>query len=319
MKQLHLLRILERLTDEDHDITMAQIIEALAELGCKAERKSVYDDLALLKGFGIDIEMRRSRSFGYYLASRQFELPELKLLVDAVQSSRFITQKKSRELIDKLAGLTSVHLASQLQRQVYVADRPKAQNESIYYNIDGIHNAINANRKINFKYFDYDLGKKRAYRKRGDAYTMTPMALCWDDDKYYLVCFNAKYDDFTSFRVDRMSGLTVSDDPADRIDRKRHDVAKFIKQRFGMYSGPVALARLRFDSELVNVALDRFGANVRLEPDGDGFIVEAEVAMSPVFLGWMAGLGDKAEVLAPASLREAMAELAGQLAAKYGG
>jgi len=319
LKLLLLKRLLEEQSDPSHPLSMAQLIEALAREGVRAERKSVYSDIALLRDFGLDIEMTHDGSgWGYHLASRDFELAELKLLVDAVQGSRFITPKKSRELIGKLAGLTSAHLAGQLERQVVTPERPKSLNESIYYNIDDIHNAIGSGRQISFRYFDYDLGKERSYRRQGARYTMTPLALVWDDDKYYLVCYNAKYDDFTNFRVDRMSATRLSEEPAEALDPARFNLAEYIDQRFGMYSGPVVRARLGFDRELVNVVLDRFGARVDLTVTDGGFEIWADVSESPVFLGWMAQFGDKAEVLAPESLRDSMRELAAALARRHG-
>ena len=317
MKLLYLMKILVEQTDEDHPLTMQELLSALAEYDIQAERKSIYSDLALLGRYGLDIERIKEKTCGYYVASRGFELPELKLLVDAVQSSHFITYKKSSELIKKLSALTSSHQAKQLRRQVFVADRPKSINESIYYNIDAIHTAINGKRKITFQYFDYDLDKGRSYRRKGELYTHTPLALCWDDDKYYLICYSAKYDDFVHYRVDRMNHVSVCGEPADKLDPKRFNVPRHIRQVFGMYSGAVVTANLRFDNSLVNTVLDRFGADVRLHGNGDSFDVQVEVSESPVFLGWIAQFGGKAEILAPDSLRETMGHLAKELSGKY--
>jgi len=318
MKALYLMKILEERTDEDHTLTISELIGALSEYGVVAERKSIYSDMEMLRHYGLDIEMRKSKKVGYYIASRRFELPELKLLVDAVQSSRFITQKKSNALIKKISMLTSNHQARELNRQVFTVGRLKTRNESIYYNIDAIHTAINSGRKIDFKYFDYDLKKERSYRKSGKVYSLTPLALCWNDDKYYLVCYSAKYDSFVNFRVDRMSDVSISDENADKVDKKRFNVSEHIKHSFGMYSGEVVRVKLRFDNSLVNTVLDRFGADTSLYKCGDNcFEVNVEISESPVLFSWIAQFGSKAEILAPERLRKAMRDLVEELNAMY--
>ena len=264
MKLLYLMKILLEKTDEQNPLTAAELIAELAAYGVGAERKSVYSDLELLRRFGIDVETQRGKTTGYYAASRTFELPELKLLADAVQSSRFITEKRSEELIGKLASLTSAAQAKQLRRQVLVAGRAKGANETVYYSIDQIHYAINENRKIAFKYFDYDVNKRRVYRKGGDLYIATPVTLCWNDDCYYLIAYSAKHDGLAHYRVDRMSGASASEEQGDAFDRKRLNVAGHIKRVFGMYSGEPVRAALAFDGSLVNVVLDHFGKNARL-------------------------------------------------------
>ena len=317
MKLIYLMETLLERSDEEHPLSIQELIKALAEYDISAERKSIYSDLEYLRLYGLDIVKVQSKSHGYYVASRDFELPELKLLVDAVHSSHFITKKKSDELIKKLSALTSTHQAKQLRRQVYLADRPKALNESVYYNIDSIHNAINEGKKISFKYFDYDIGKSRVYRRDGNLYTLTPMALCWNSDKYYLICFNAKYENFTHFRVDRLSQVTVCKEKADQIDTKKFNVNQHIKQSFGMYGGQVVQAKLLFHKELINTVLDRFGTNISLREQGNDIIIHVEVAESLVFLSWMVQFGDKAEILSPDSLRTSMCELVKGLSGKY--
>lgn len=317
MKLLYLMKILLERTDETHMLTIADMIAALAEYDIRAERKSLYSDMELLRGFGLNVEMHKAKTVGYYIGARQFELAELKLLVDAVQSSRFITAKKSNELIKKLATLSSIHQAKELKRQVFIADRPKPINESIYYNVDAIHAAINEHRKIRFKYFDYDVKKKRVYRKSGELYCYTPMALCWNDDKYYLICYTEKYDDFTHYRVDRMSDVSVCEETGDKINRKEFNVSEHTKRVFGMYSGELVTATLRFDHSLVNAVLDRFGTDIPLHKKGDAIEISAEVSNSPVFLSWVFQFGDKAEIVAPDSLRNSMAALIVENAQTY--
>ena len=266
----------------------------------------------------LDIETRRSKTTGYYVASRRFELPELKLLVDAVQSSRFITSKKSEELIKKLSSLTSGEQAKQLRRQVYVTGRAKAVNENVYYSIDQIHTAINEDKKIVFKYFDYDINKKRKYRKPGELYSVTPVTLCWNDDKYYLIAYSAAHDGLRHYRVDRMSDVALSDEEGYAFDRKRFNISEHAKRVFGMYGGDLVRARLSFDNSLVNVVIDHFGKDVNMAPSGDGrFDISVDVSVSPVFLAWIFQFGERAEIKAPDSLIKAMCELVEISAKKY--
>jgi len=306
---LYLMKILLERTDEEHPLTMAALISALAEYNIPAERKSLYNDMELLRQFGLDVQTQKSKSVGYYIGGREFELPELKLLVDAVQGSRFITAKKSGQLIQKLSALTSVQQAKRLRRQVVTAQLPKPLNESIYYSIDAIHDAISGRQKICFQYFDYDTNKKRVYRRGGEVYTQTPVALCWSDDKYYLICFSAKYDSFAHYRVDRMSHVAISDAPGDEFDRTQFHVGEYTKRLFGMFGGTQMTAKLRFDQGLVNAVLDKFGTDVPLHPRGTHFEVTVEVSNSPVFLSWMFQFGHRAEILSPPELRVSMAAL----------
>jgi predicted DNA-binding transcriptional regulator YafY len=265
------------------------------------------------------VETVRGKSTGYYIASREFELPELKLLVDAVQSSRFITEKKSEALIRKLSSLTSAAQAKELRRQVYVAGRAKTMNETVYYSIDQIHAAINGGGKITFRYFDYDAKKRRVYRKDGERYKTTPVTLCRNDDNYYLIAYSAKHDGLTHYRVDRMSEVTAPDEDADAFDRRKFSVAEHIRRVFGMYSGEPVRATLIFDNSLVSVVLDHFGKDVTFSDAKDGrFELHADVSVSPVFLAWMFQFGERAEIKAPDSLIAAMRELIEANARKYG-
>lgn len=315
MKLLYLMRIFMERTDADHVVSIQELIAALEEYGISAERKSIYSDIELLRKFGLDIEMQRSKTVGYYLDAREFELPELKLLVDAVQSSRFITAKKSNELIQKLAALTSKPQASQLCRQVYGTSQRKTINENIYYNIDAIHTAIQLGRMIRFQYFDYNAYKERIYRKEGDFYCQSPMALCWEDDKYYLICYSTKYDNFANYRVDRMNHVTVCEETAQKP--QEFDVAAYTKQMFGMHSGELVTATLRFEQSLANSVMDRFGPDVPFCKKGDFIEICVEVSSSPVFLSWMFQFGDKAEIVAPKILIASMKDLLQQHTEKY--
>ena len=309
-KLLYLMKILLEKTDEQHPLTMNELISELATYDVHAERKSIYSDLEHLRRFGLDIETTRGKTTSYFISHRQFELLELKLLVDAVQSSRFITEKKSEELIAKLSTLTSKSQALDLKHQTFVADCPKSFNEQSYYSVDSIHAAINDGKKITFKYFDYDVEKCRVFRKDGALYQVTPITLCWDSDKYYLVAYSAEHDELRNYRVDRMSEVNVSDEPADQYDKAKFDASKHIGQVFGMFSGELVRATLTFDNAFVNVALDYFGKEVKLVPKTDSqFEVTVDVSVSPVFLGWLFQFGGKAKISAPDSLIDAMKNL----------
>jgi predicted DNA-binding transcriptional regulator YafY len=317
-RTLYIMKILLEETDAENPLSMKEILSELERYGMSAERKAIYGDLDLLRRYGLDVRSKRGHGVGYYIASRAFSLPELKLLVDAVQSSRFLTARKSDELIKKLASLTSVHQAKQLRRAVYVAERPKTINETVCQNIDSIHFAINNNKKITHKYFDYDVRKQMIYRRSGAEYESNPIALCWASDNYYMIAYGAKYDGLTHYRVDRMSEVAALDKPQDKFDRKRFNAAEHAKRFFGMYGGEIVRAEMVFDNSLVNVVLDHFGKNIRISARPDGkFEVTADVSLSPVFLAWLFQFGDKAEIKAPEKLIDDMTEGAAKILKKY--
>lgn len=310
-KLLYLARILNEQTDEAHPMTVAQMIALLQEQGVDVrDRKSIYDDLETLRVFGMDIESSRNgRSCGYYVAGREFELPELKLLVDAVQSSRFITQNKTQKLIGKLEGLTSRHQARELQRQVYVTHRAKAANERIYYSVDALHAAIDAGRQIRFRYFEWVRSGSKVQehlRRNGEAYQVSPWALIWDNENYYLVAYEAQSGELRHYRVDKMQDITLTEIPREGGEKyAQNDPGKYAGVMFGMFNGRVEQVRLRFDDSLIGVVTDRFGRDIFLIPDGDDhFIVNISAAVSPQFFSWLFSFGGKAELLAPESVKK---------------
>ena len=308
-KLLYVMKILLENTDEQNAMSTSDIISALKSQGIDAERKSIYADIEALRLFGIDIETKRDRTTGYYIAGREFELPELKLLVDAVQSSVFITEKKSRELIDKLSSLTSKPQAQNLKRRTIIG-QPKSANEHTFYSIDAINTATIEGKMIEFKYFDYDVNKQRVFRKNGAAYKVTPITLHWDSDKYYLVAYSAEHGGLRNYRVDRMINAKVSETDADNMDNKNLDVSEHIKRAFGMFIGEPVRAVLAFDNSLVNVVLDYFGGDTDIEPKDNGqFEIKADVSVSPVFLGWMFQFGGRAVIKSPESLINSMRQL----------
>lgn len=309
LKLLYLMRYLLESTDEEHPVSTNQIIRYLDQFGITAERKSIYDDIAALQTFGLDIERAdHGRNSGYYIASREFELPELKLLVDSIQSSKFITHKKTSQLIKKIETLASVYEAQALQRQVYVANRVKTMNESIYYNVDEIHNGISHNKKIRFKYFEYTVTKERRLRKDGAYYVMSPYALTWDNENYYLVAYDSDSKIIKHFRVDKMADISMLDEPRDGHETyDQMDLAIYSKKLFGMFSGEDRRIQMRFENHLVGAVLDRLGRDVMLVPDGDEhFTVSADIVVSPRFFGWLLGFGTAAQIVAPNDIVDEM-------------
>ena len=315
LKLLCLCKLLWEHTDEEHTLTVPQIIAHLKAWDIKAERKSIYTDMEALRQFGLDVQCRKGRAPGWFLGERPFQLPELKLLVDAVQSSRFITQRKSSELIHKLESQASVHQARQLQRQVYVDRRVKTMNESIYYTIDKLHTAI-ANRKtVTFLYFEYNVRKEKVYRHDGRRYTVSPAGLIWDNENYYLAGYDHRSKEMRHYRVDKMADLAVTFLPLTGVPQ-HFDMAAYAGKHFGMFSGREGQVTLRCRSSLVGVVLDRFGLDAILIPDGEThFTVTVSAVVSPQFLGWLFGLGDGVQLLRP---QWAVEELRRQLSAVAG-
>ena len=304
LKLLRLYNILMHQSDEDHPIPVPELIRELERWEIKAERKSIYDDLDALSDLGVDIQSRKGRTPGWFIGQRDFELAELKLLVDAVQSSRFITKRKSDALIRKLERLTSTHQARQLQRQVYVDRRVKAMNESIYYNVDKLHTAIAQNNAITFQYFDYDMNKEKVFRHDGALYRVSPYGLIWNSENYYLVAFDSASCQMRHYRVDKMAQIELTEEK--RQGGSEFDVAAYAQKHFGMYSGDEVTMTLRFRRSMVNVVLDRFGQDVMLIPDGDEhFTVALPLVMSPQFFGWLFGLGDGVQLMSPPAAVEA--------------
>ena len=266
LKLLYLKELFERQSDEEHLLSMQDILDALAARGIRAERKSVYDDILCLQQFGMDIVTVKGRHGGYFLASRTFELPELKLLVDAVQSSKFLSERKSMQLIAKLETLASGYAAGSLRRQVTVAGRVKTMNESVYYSVDLLHEAIQKNSRITFRYFDYDLNGARRYRP--GLYAASPYALCWQDENYYLIAHSERHG-LTHYRIDKMAKLSIADKPRVITEQARQlDLTRYGKTVFGMFSGTPQQVKLRFRNSLAGVVIDRFGKSDVRFPSG---------------------------------------------------
>lgn len=302
LKMWYLLKILEEKTDVRHPMPMQAIREELAAFGIAAERKSIYADIEELGLLGYRISYNPSRrDGGYYLSERQFELPELKLLVDAVQSSRFITAKKSRELIEKLNSFASSYDARKLERQVYVVNRIKTENESIYLNVDEIHTAMQENRQISFQYLEWTLDKTLRPKKGGERYQVSPWALTWQDENYYLIAYDGQADMIKHYRVDKMGKLLLTGRERQGGEAFRDfDIAAYANKTFGMFGGKEETVVLRFPNALIGVALDRFGRDVELHRKEDGFFhVYVRVAVSHPFFGWLSGLSTQVRLMGP--------------------
>lgn len=317
LKMFYLMKILLEQSDEEHPLTVPDMIEALEKLHISAERKSVYDDIENLKQFGLDICSRKGKSLYYFIGSREFELPELKLLVDSVQSSKFITHKKSMELISKIEKLTSVGNAGKLQRQVFVTNRVKNPNEQIYYNVDKIYDAIGDNRMIRFHYFEWNTDKEKQYRKGGNYYTESPMALAWEEDNYYLITYKKKYDHFVHYRVDKMENIEICNEPR-VMPRGEFDLASYMKSVFSMYGGEETDVSVKFTNDLIGVVIDRFGTDVvTVKTDENHFTCNLKIAVSPLFLSWIISFGNKAEITGPESVRKQIRKLLKESAEQY--
>lgn len=317
LKLMYLMQVLLEQTDEDHVLTVQELIEALSAFGISAERKSIYDDIDCLIQYGVDICTVKGKSNGYFVASRDFELPELKLLVDTVQSSKFITHKKSVELISKIEKLTSVHYAKKLDRQVFVSNRVKTYNEQIYYNVDRIHDAIAANKKIKFKYFELDVNKQRVYRKDGNEYLESPVALSWDDENYYMIVYKSKYSAFAHYRVDKMDAIKLTEEDSDSIP-EGFDLSAYTKSVFSMFGGEETAVTLRFHNKLAGVVFDRFGNDIPIIKDGDEYFqCVLKVAVSPQFFSWVMGFGKRAKIISPEHVVEEQKKLLTELSENY--
>lgn len=321
LKLVYLMKILLEKTDETHSITMSEIIDALQAYGIGAERKSLYDDLETLRVYGMDIiGTQEDRKYYYHVGNRQFELAELKLLVDSVQSAKFITEGKSNELIKKIEGLASQYEASQLHRQVFVNGRVKTMNESIYYNVDRIHTAIAENSRIRFRYFQWNVDKEMELRHNGAVYEVSPWALSWDDENYYLIAYDSIQGIIKHFRVDKMLNIESSGEQREGKQMfKSFNMAAYARKTFGMYGGVEEWVRIKCDNSLAGVMIDRFGKDISMTRLNEKqFVATVDVAVSRQFMAWVIGLGDGAEIIGPESVVDEMRKEIKRLAGQYG-
>lgn len=321
LKMLYLAKIFSEQTDENHALTMQEIIFKLNGYDVTADRKTLYLDFEELRHFGLDlISEQRGHSTYYYLGARDFELPELKLLVDSVQAAKFITDKKSRELIRKLEGLVNTQQAQQLHRQVLISGRVKTMNESIYYNIDKLHAAINGNTQIQFQYYQWNVKKEMELRRKGAWYQVSPWCLSWDDENYYLVAYDAADDMIKHYRVDKMLHIKHTNEVRKgQAQFREFDVARYAKSLFGMYGGKETSVTLEGNNDMVGILIDRFGKDIAIVPiDEDSFEANVTVAVSPQFFGWIMALGKGIRITGPAPVVKKMRAEIQRLARQYG-
>lgn len=307
LKLLYLAKIFTEKTDEDHALTLSEITELLNSYDITADRKTLYQDFEELKKFGLDIiSEKRGKTVVYCLASRDFELAELKLLVDSVQSARFITEKKSRSLIKKLESLVSENDAKQLHRQVIIAGRVKTMNESILINVDHIHNAINSDRQISFQYFQWKADKTYELRHGGRKYNISPWALVWDDENYYMIGYDSESEMIKHYRVDKMIKIEQLDVRRDGQRKlKELNIAVYSKRLFGMHGGKTERVTLKCRNDMAGVIIDRFGTDTAMTAfDSEYFTAGVDVIPSGQFIGWVIGLGDGVKIISPESVIE---------------
>lgn len=301
LKLYYLSKIMLEKTDEEHMITMPEIQKALEAYDVTADRKSLYDDLEQLKVLGVEVKGEKiGRNFYYHVSNKKFEIAELKLLVDAIQSSKFITEKKSKELINKLTSFASKYEESQLNRQVVVQGRVKTMNESIYYYVDDVHRAIAENKQIRFEYMKWNIEKKME-KHREEPYVVSPWALTWDDENYYLIAYDHDAGHIKHFRVDKMKSIHVLDDKREGLEEfKEFNLARYSKMSFGMFGGEPTRVKIAFEDDMVGIFIDRFGKDINVHPSKKGWSeIDVEVAVSDIFLGWIFALGPKVEILGP--------------------
>ena len=309
---LLLQQYLYQQTDEQHPVSVTDILAFWQQHGIQAGRKSVYTDIELLQNVGMDIVCVKSSQNRYFVGQRLFELPELKLLVDAVESSRFITEKKSTALIKKLGHLTSTAQAEQLNRRIYMGGTPKPENESIYYNVDTIHNAVQKKQQITFQYFEYTPKKEKILKHDGYKYRFSPYAMIWNRDCYYAVGWSEKHGKIAQFRVDRMTAVEPLEHTA--VQTLDFDPAEYVRKVFGMYPDNLCTVELLCDNEVMRSVIDRFGENVRTETvDEQHFRATVEVAPSPPFFSWVFTFSGKIRIVSPAAVLEEMRDMAAWL------
>ena len=330
MKLLLLQKILEEQTDEEHFLTANQLADRLKVFGISAERKGIYDDIAALNAYYKPADKKKvdraqriekdEEGRGYYLTNRLFSVSDLKLMIDAIQSSKFLSDAKTLELIEALETLCSKHQAQGFKRQVIVSNRVKNMNINVHKNVDHLNYAIVEDWKVKFKYFDYDTKQQRAFRKKGGWYVISPFALVYCDDNYYLLGYDAEKGKIMNYRVDRMAFVSAQEG----MIREGKDVfaaldlAQYQKYTFSMYSGDVQRVTMRFRNTMMNAVIDKFGKlGYVKEVDKDHFEVTVPVAVSPQFFGWVFGLGNYVTIVGPENVKEKMKKMLDGVRKRY--
>lgn len=309
IKLLKLWEFLKRETDSEHRLSTRELLDKLASEGIECDRRTLYDDIKVLNEYGYEIMQDRSRANLYYVEDRNFDIPELKILIDSVEASSFITKKKSRELISKIASLGGSHRAELLKKYSIEYNTKKHNNENIYYSVMAIGEAIDKKRKIRFQYYDTDVLKNKVLRKDGNYYLVNPCCMVYDNNNYYLVCYDDKHRQLSHYRIDRMLNAEVCTDKIDNYPNlKNSDIRNHINQLFGMYTGEKTKVKIRAGNSLVDVVQDKFGDVNSFKYDNDNFVFYADVQLSPMFYSWCFSLGSKIAIIEPASAVESYRE-----------
>lgn len=305
LKLLYLYKMLDEQTDAEHGLSMAQILEKLEELGVSAERKGIYNDLNVLREFGCTINTIQRMPVEYTMEKAGLDLAELTLLVDAVQSSRFLTQRTAARLAKKLSSLASVHEREALKGRVHVDGRVKSQSDSVFYNVDTIHEAMRRKRKVSFLYYKFDSNMKPQVQHDGKPYVQTPVHIVFANGNYYLIGWSDAHEDFVRFRIDRMRLLQVTDERATRNQQiANYAFEDFAYQAFGMYEGEPVRAKLRVAQDAMDIVADRFGTDLPVTPRKDGGAeVSVTVRKSAQFFGWVAGMNGAVTIAGPKPLK----------------
>lgn len=309
IKLLKLWEILKRETDSEHRLSTRELLDKLASVGIECDRRTLYDDIKVLNEYGYEIMQDRSKANLYYVEDRNFDIPELKILIDAVEASSFFTKKKSRELISKIASLGGSHRAELLKKYSIEYNTKKHSNERIYYTVTEIGEAIDKKRKIRFQYYDTDVLKHKVLRKDGKYYIVNPCCMVYDNNNYYLVCYDDKHRQLSHYRIDRMLNVEACTEKIDTYPNLNNsDIRNHINQLFGMYAGEKTIVKIRADNSLVDVVQDKFGDVNSLKYDNDNFVFYADVQLSPMFYSWCFSLGSKIAIIEPASAVESYRE-----------
>ena len=305
IKLLRLMEILRAETDEQNPMLASELRKRLADKGVIVDRRVLTRDIDILNEFGYEIMVTMiGHEKAYYVIDRSFSVPELKILIDAVQAATFITDKKTPELVEKIAALGGAHRAEILQENIVCFNTRKHSNESIYYNVDCLENAIQNNKKVIFLYYDLDEHGEKVYRRDGHHYVVEPIALVFNDDNYYITCYSAKHDGTANYRVDRMTSVeSIDEEISKKAQELRCEMGCYTEQVFKMYGGELENVTLELDDKLIGIIYDKFGEDTKIVRTGETTVAASvKVQISPTFFGWLFQFGSQMKVLSPAEV-----------------
>ena len=311
LKLLYLYQIFNEKTDENYTLNASELIDELSKYGVSAERKSIYSDIEALKLFGMDINVGTENGRGYYLGERYFQLSEIKMLIDIIQAARFISENKSIELIEKISKLAPISDRKTLKRQIFIANRVKSVNETVYYSVDHLYRAIAENKKVRFRYYSWDIRKNKLYKNKGQFYYVNPVSMMWADEKYYLIAYDDNAGKIKHYRVDKMESVEIcNENVSNDIKRLEFNAADYATRSFSMFGGDVREVRLKGNAESIGIIYDRFGRDVFVVQNPDGsFSVTVKVALSPQFYSWVFGVSDLLMIEGPNDVVESYRDM----------